>query len=55
VPASVSSAQRRGVRFHNIEPELAKTALSVNYRLDEQGVHVRNFIRIAQTVARKTL
>lgn len=55
VPASVASAQRRGVRFHNIEPELAKTALSVNYRLDEQGVHVRNFIRIAQTVARKTL
>ncbi|MDT8345584.1 MAG: LysR substrate-binding domain-containing protein [Thermohalobaculum sp.] len=55
VPASVASAQRRGVRFHAIEPQLAKTALSVNYRLDEQGVHVRNFIRIAQTVARKTL
>ena len=55
VPASVGSAQRNGIRFLRIDPPLAKTELSVNYRLDEQGVHVRNFIAIAQQVARKIL
>ena len=38
----------------DVEP-LAQTALSVNYRIDDQAVHVRNFVRIAQSVARKTL
>ncbi|MFD0859883.1 LysR family transcriptional regulator [Roseovarius aquimarinus] len=53
VPASVGNAQRNGIKFLKIEPDLAQTALSVNYRLDEQGVHVRQFINIAQRVARK--
>jgi len=53
VPASVGNAKRNGIRFLRIEPELASTALSVNYRLDEQGVHVRQFINIAQRVARR--
>ncbi|WP_195818681.1 LysR substrate-binding domain-containing protein [Roseobacter sp. MH60115] len=55
VPASVGSAQRNGVRFHRIAPELAQTELSVNYRIDEQGIHVRNLVTLAQSVARKTI
>lgn len=54
VPQSVGSVQRTGVRFHDIVNPLAKTGVSVNHRLDEQGVHVRNFVAIAQKVARKT-
>ncbi|WP_412505264.1 LysR substrate-binding domain-containing protein [Roseovarius sp. SYSU LYC5161] len=55
VPESVSSASRTGMKFLKIEPEIARTALSVNFRYDEQGVHVQNFVRIAQRVARKLL
>lgn len=53
VPESVSSAKRNGIKWLNIEPEIARTSLSVNYRIDEQSLHVRNFIAIAQRVARK--
>lgn len=53
VPASVGSAPRNGIKFLRIEPQIARTALSINYRLDEQGVHVQNFVKIAQSVARK--
>jgi DNA-binding transcriptional LysR family regulator len=53
VPESVGTAKRNGIKWLNIEPEIARTALSINYRIDEQGVHVRNFIAIAQRVARK--
>ena len=53
VPESVGSAPRNGIKFLKIEPEIARTALSVNYRLDEQGVHVQNFVKLAQKVARK--
>lgn len=53
VPESVSSAPRKGMKFLRIEPEIARTALSLNYRYDEQGAHVRNFVGIAQKVARK--
>jgi DNA-binding transcriptional LysR family regulator len=55
VPESVGTAKRNGVKYLNIEPEIARTALSINYRIDEQGVHVRNFIAIAQRVARKLI
>lgn len=55
VPASVGSAPRNGIKFLLIEPEIARTALSVNYRLDEQGLHVQNFVRMAQKVVRKIL
>ena len=53
VPESVANAPRKGMKFLNIEPEIARTELSVNYRLDDQGVHVKNFVGIAQKVARK--
>lgn len=53
VPESVATAPRKGMKFLRIEPEIARTALSLNYRVDEQGVHVQNFVRIAQKVARK--
>jgi DNA-binding transcriptional LysR family regulator len=55
VPESVSSAKRNGLRYHKIAPALGSTALSVNCRLDEQGLHINNFIKIAQSVARKTI
>ena len=54
VPESVANAPRKGMKFLNIEPEIVRTELSVNYRLDEQGVHVKNFVNIAQKVARKS-
>lgn len=54
VPESVANAPRKGMKFLNIEPEIARTELSVNYRVDEQGVHVKNFVSIAQKVARKS-
>ncbi|WP_299409938.1 LysR family transcriptional regulator [uncultured Roseobacter sp.] len=53
VPKSVGTSQRNGLRYHQIEPVLGHTSLSVNYRLDEQGLHIQNFIRIAQSVSRK--
>jgi DNA-binding transcriptional LysR family regulator len=55
VPESVANAPRKGMKFLRIEPEIARTALSVSYRLDEQGVHVANFVKLAQKVARKIL
>jgi DNA-binding transcriptional LysR family regulator len=55
VPESVANAPRKGMKFLKIEPEIARTALSVSYRLDEQGVHVANFVKLAQKVARKIL
>lgn len=54
VPQSVGSATRNGLRYCKIDPPLGTTALSVNHRLDEQGLHINNFIKIAQSVARKT-
>lgn len=53
VPESVATAPRNGIRFHRIEPAIGSTALSVNYRVDEQGVHVHKFVKVAQDVARK--
>lgn len=53
VPESVSTAPRNGIRFHRITPPIGSTALSVNHRVDEQGVHVHKFVRVAQEVARK--
>jgi DNA-binding transcriptional LysR family regulator len=55
VPASVASAQRNGIRFLNLMPQLDRTSLSINHRIDEQGIHVRNFMTIAHSVARRTL
>lgn len=54
VPASVGSARRNGIRFHDVRQPLARTELSLNFRVDEQGVHVHNFVRVAQQVARRT-
>ncbi|WP_116134621.1 LysR family transcriptional regulator [Tropicimonas sp. IMCC34043] len=55
VPESVGTAQRHGIRFLPFEPALGTTELSINHRIDEQGVHVRNFVKMAQTVARSLL
>jgi DNA-binding transcriptional LysR family regulator len=54
VPESVANAPRKGMKFLNIDPEIARTELSLNYRLDEQGVHVKNFVNLAQKVAKKS-
>ena len=55
VPDPVANAPRKGLKFLKIEPEIARTELSVSYRLDEQSVHVKNFVTIAQKVSRKVL
>lgn len=55
VPASVGSVGRNGVRYHEIAGMRARTGISVNHRIDEQGIHVKNFSDIAQKVARKVL
>lgn len=55
VPASVGSVQRNGVRYHDIAHFRATTGISINHRIDEQGIHVKNFAAIAQKVARKVL
>ena len=52
VPESVANAPRKGLKFLSIEPEIGRTDLSVSYRLDEQGLHVKNFVTVAQKVAR---
>jgi DNA-binding transcriptional LysR family regulator len=54
VPETVGTSSRNGLRYRKLDPALGTTALSVNYRLDEQGLHINNFIKIAQSVARKT-
>ena len=55
VPASVGSVQRNGVRYCDIANMTARTGVSINHRIDEQGIHVKNFVTIAQKVARKVL
>ncbi|MGN0933308.1 LysR family transcriptional regulator [Falsigemmobacter intermedius] len=52
VPQSVASMQRGGVRFHTFSPSIGETGLSINHRIDDQSIHVRNFVQIARTVAR---
>ncbi len=51
----IGEAQRRSVRFVEIMEKDAKTALSVNYRIDEQGIHISNFINIAAQLSKRTL
>ncbi len=53
VPASVGTVQRNGVRFHQIARMQATTGISINHRIDEQSIHVKNFATLAQKVARK--
>jgi DNA-binding transcriptional LysR family regulator len=55
VPASVGTAQRHGVRYHEIAGLTVRTGISVNHRIDEQGIHVHNFVTLAQKVARKVV
>jgi DNA-binding transcriptional LysR family regulator len=55
VPRSVGSAHRTGVRFYEIANLAVRTAISINHRVDEQGIHVKNFGDIALKVARKVL
>ncbi len=55
VPASVGTAQRNGVRYHEIAGLTIRTGISVNHRIDEQGIHVHNFVTLAQKVARKVV
>ncbi|EXL09335.1 LysR family transcriptional regulator [Aquamicrobium defluvii] len=55
VPASVGTAQRNGVRYHEIAGLTIRTGISVNHRIDEQGIHVHNFVTLAQKVSRKVV
>jgi hypothetical protein len=51
----VGTAQRNGVRYHEIAGLTVRTGISVNHRIDEQGIHVHNFVTLAQKVARKVV
>lgn len=55
VPASVGTAQRNGVSYHEIAGLTIRTGISVNHRIDEQGIHVHNFVTLAQKVSRKVV
>ena len=52
VPRSVGSAQPNGIRFHPFAASIGETGLSINHRIDDQSIHVRNFVSIARTLAR---
>lgn len=47
VPASVSQSDRPGVAFRNYVGENPGTALSLNFRRDNQTVHVLEFLKVA--------
>lgn len=53
VPASVGENQRKGVRFIPFPAKDAFTGLSVNYRIDNQAIHVKNFCDLAARVAKR--
>lgn len=52
VPQSVGSMQRNGIRFHHFGHSIGTTGLSVNHRIDDQSIHLKNFVTIARNVAR---
>lgn len=47
VPESVSQSDRPGVAFRNYVGENPGTALSLNFRRDNQTVHVLEFLKVA--------
>lgn len=53
VPEAMATVSRTGVVFHTIQRMTAKTGLSVNHRVDAQGLHIHNFATIAQRIARE--
>lgn len=53
VPASVGAAERQGVRYVTLENAETTTAVSVNTRIDDQSVHVKQFVDIALRVSRR--
>ena len=52
VPAAVGNAARLGVRFVPIDDDTAVSPVSVNVRIDEQSIHVKNFVDVALMVSR---
>jgi DNA-binding transcriptional LysR family regulator len=52
VPRSVSASPRRGVAYRAYAGFNPGTTISLNVRLDNQAVHVRNFLEVARTFAR---
>lgn len=54
VPAPVGDSHRKGVRFVNLAAKGGTTGLSLNYRIDNQAIHLKNFCDIAGRVARRT-
>ncbi|MCA1300468.1 LysR family transcriptional regulator [Stappia indica] len=53
VPSSVGEARRKGVRFVPLAHPEATTAVSVNTRIDDPSVHIKNFVDIALRVSRR--
>ncbi len=52
VPRSVGTMQRNGIRFHTFSSPIGETGLSINHRIDDQSIHLHNFVSIARTVGR---
>ena len=55
VPASVGESHRKGVRFIKIASPDATTSVSLNYRVDNQAIHVRNFVNISTRVSKRVI
>ncbi|WP_421849626.1 LysR substrate-binding domain-containing protein [Oricola sp.] len=55
VPESVGSAERKGICSVALDNPEATTAVSVNTRIDDQSVHVKQFVDIALKVSRRPL
>ena len=55
VPASVGESRRRGVRFVAIKEAEATTSVSINHRIDEQGIHVHRFVTVAAQFSKRPL
>jgi DNA-binding transcriptional LysR family regulator len=52
VPQSVSASPRRGVAYRAYAGFNPGTAISLNVRLDNQAIHVRNFLEVARKFVR---
>lgn len=55
VPASVGESHRKGLCFVGLTAKGATTGISLNYRIDNQAIHVKNFCDIAARVAKRTI
>lgn len=51
LPNSTLAVRREGVKYIGVDPSIT-VSLSISHRLDEQGLQIHNFVKIAQSTAR---